>query len=180
MDTQDAAREEVLRLFLKHQVMVSSYLYTLLEDWTLVEEALQETAVFICSRWQDFTPGTNFGAWARAVALMRGREALQRRRQTAHQSLDAVVHDLAGPITAEEWDRHGAFSPRHKEALAQCIRGLPDDQRQVVEMHYLEQQQCERIAVRLAKRVEAVYMMLSRIRRRLKKCVEQRLAREAV
>ncbi len=160
--------------------MLSSFLYMLVEDWELVEEALQETAVFVCGRWQDFTPGTEFGAWARTVARMRCREVLQRRRRASGLSLDPVLHDLADPISPEEWERVGHFSPRHKEALAQCLKALPDDQRHVVEMRYLAQQPCDRIAAHLAKSVEAVYMMLTRIRKRLRQCVESRLARGAV
>jgi RNA polymerase sigma-70 factor (ECF subfamily) len=74
------------------------------------------------------------------------------------------------------WEERGAFSPHHQEALARCLRELPDLQRRTVEMHYLEGRPCERIAARTKRRVEAVYMSLSRIRRRLKECVERRLA----
>jgi RNA polymerase sigma-70 factor (ECF subfamily) len=180
MEPLNSGRDEVLRLFLKHQVMLAGFVYTLVEDWEIVEEALQETAVFLCSRWQDFTPGTNFGAWARTLARMRCRDVLQRRRRAAATPLEPVLHDLAAPITPEEWEQHGTFSPRHKQALARCVQSLPADHRQVVEMHYQQRQACDRIAAALTKSVEAVYMMLSRIRKRLKQCVEQRLAQEAL
>lgn len=180
MDSPNTGRDEVLRLYLRHQVMLAGFLYTLVEDWEIVEEALQETAVFLCSRWQDFTPGTNFGAWARTLARMRCREVLQRRRRDSAAPLDPVMHELAAPVTSEEWEQHGTFSPRHKQALARCVESLPDDHRRVVEMHYLQRQACDRIAAALAKSVEAVYMMLSRIRKRLRHCVEHRLAQEAL
>jgi RNA polymerase sigma-70 factor (ECF subfamily) len=110
---------------------------------------------------------------------MRCREVLQQRRRAATASLEPVLHELAAPVTSAEWDRHGTFSPRHKQALAQCVQSLPHDHRQVVEMRYRQRLTCEQIAASLAKSVEAVYMMLSRIRKRLKLCVEQRVAQEA-
>src|SRR5262245_6293672 len=86
-------RDDVLRMFLKHQDMLGAFVYSLVEDWEIVEEALQETAVYICSHWQDFTPGTNFGAWARTIARMRCREVLQQRRRTSGRfvGLDSSV-----------------------------------------------------------------------------------------
>jgi RNA polymerase sigma-70 factor (ECF subfamily) len=180
MTVPDSARDEVLRLFLKHQVMLSGFLYTLVEDWEVVEEALQETAVFVCSRWQDFSPGTDFGAWARTAARMRCREVLRRMRRPGDLPLDLASHNLADLITPEEWEQHGHFSPKHKEALAQCLKVLPEEQRRVVEMRYREQQPCDRIAACLSRSVEAIYMLLTRIRKRLKQCVEQRLAQDAL
>lgn len=178
MPAPDRGRDELLRLFLQHQVMLSGFLYTLLEDWELVEEALQETAVFVCGRWRDFTPGTNFAAWARTVARFRAREALHRRRRAAARPLGGLLDGLAEPAVEQVWEAQGAFSPRHKEALARCLQDLPDVQRRVVELHYFDDRPCERIAARYKRRVEAVYMTLSRVRRRLKACVERRLAGE--
>src|SRR4051812_18535563 len=85
-----ARRDDVLRAFLSQQVMLSSFLFSLTEDWDITEEALQETAIFICNRWQDFTPGTNAGAWLRTVARMRCREILQRRKRDATAPLETL------------------------------------------------------------------------------------------
>ena len=178
MPAPDHGRDEILRLFLQHRVMLSAFLYTLVEDWELVEEALQETAVFICNRWRDFAPGTHCGAWIRAVARLRALEAVHRRRRAAAPPVEGVLEGLEAASTERSWEERGAFSPRHQEALSRCLRELPDLQRRTVEMHYFEGRPCERIAARYKRRVEAVYMSLSRIRRRLKQCVEQRLAQE--
>lgn len=167
-------RDEVLRLFLKHQVALSAYLYTLAEDWEAVDEALQETAVFMLGRWEDFAPGTSFPAWARSVARLRLLEVRQRRRKHAAAPLESVA-DVVAP---EEWERHGEFGPARKDALAQCLGALPGEQRRLAEMHYGGKQPCEAIAAALRKSVDAVYMTLSRLRKRLKACVEHRLAGE--
>ncbi len=175
LEAEKGAREEVLRLFLQHQVALSGFLYAVAEDWEVVEEALQETAVFVCSRWQDFAPGTDFGAWARAAARLRCLEVLARRRRSAARPLECV----AEPVTDGEWAAHGDFSARRKEALARCVQALPVPHQRIVELHYVERKPCERVAEALRKRVEAVYMTLSRIRKRLRECVEHRLAGSA-
>lgn len=175
MDSTTKGRAEVLRLFLRHQIPLSSYLYTLAEDWEVVEEALQETAVFILGRWEDFTPGTSFLAWARTVARLRFLEIRNRQRRHAGPPLESV-EDVIAP---EEWDRQADFPPARKEALSRCLQALSADQKRLAELHYVERRPCEDIAGRLRKSVEAVYMALSRMRKRLKACVEERLAGEA-
>jgi len=172
-------RDEVLRLFIQNQTMLSAFLYSLVEDWEIVEEALQESAVFICARWQDFVPGSNFNAWARTVSRMRCREVLQRKRRSSAQSLDSVLGCVAEPVREEVWEEHGTYSARHKEALSKCLTSLSEQHRRVIVMHYEEKMQCDGIAKRLQKSVESIYMTLTRIRKRLRQCVEQRFAQEA-
>jgi RNA polymerase sigma-70 factor (ECF subfamily) len=171
-----ARRDNVMRTFLSQQVMLSSFLFSLTEDWDITEEALQETAIFICNRWQDFTPGTNAGSWLRTIARLRCREVLQRRKRNAAAPLETV--DAAALVSESEWSAP-AFSARHTAALAQCVKGLPEAHQQIVELHYTRRERCERIAALLQKSVDAVYMTLSRIRKRLRECVERRLQREA-
>jgi RNA polymerase sigma-70 factor, ECF subfamily len=168
--------EDVLRLFLQHQSMLSGFLYCLVEDWEIVEEALQDTALYICKHQQDFTPGTNFSAWARTVARMRCRELISKRKRDSGR-LQAV--SVADPITDEEWNKNDdSLSSHHKEALAQCLKQLPERLRRVIEMRYVEKLQCDRIAEFLNKSVESTYMTLTRLRGKLKECVEDRLARD--
>ena len=176
MPDNDSSRDQILRDYLRQQVMLSGFLYTLVEDWEIVEEALQETAVYVCSRWEDFTPGTNFGAWVRTVAKMRCREVIQRRRRSAAPSLDTIKTDVAEAISPDEWSEHGRFTPQQKQALAQCLETLPEQHRRILEMHYMEQQNCDRIAVYFQRTIESTYMLLTRIRKRLKQCVNERLA----
>jgi RNA polymerase sigma-70 factor (ECF subfamily) len=174
MSGSQKEQEEVVRLLLRHQPMLSAYLFTLTRDWELAEEALQETSVYVCSHWQDYTTGTRFGAWARAVARLRLKEALRRKQRVA-EGVDPEL--LAAPIPDEEWDRQAEFTPRHKAALSECLGALPQQHRRVVELHYHENRDGRFLANYLNKSTEAVYVILSRVRRHLRDCIEERMAR---
>jgi RNA polymerase sigma-70 factor (ECF subfamily) len=174
----DTARDDLMRLFLKNQDMVAAFLYSLVEDWELVEEAIQETTVYLCSHWNDYTPGTNFGAWIRTVARMRCREVL-RVKQRSGKLLNRDFQAVADSLTQEKWDAHGASTSHHSQLLAECLKSLPESHRQIIEMHYKDEKSCEQIAVFLDKSLDALYMTLSRIRKRLKMCVERRLAEKS-
>jgi RNA polymerase sigma-70 factor (ECF subfamily) len=175
----DTTRDDLMRLFLKNQDMVAAFLYSLVEDWELVEEAIQETTVYLCSHWNDYTPGTNFGAWIRTVARMRCREVL-RAKQRSGKLLNQDFQSVADSLTHERWDASGATNSQHSQLLSECLKGLPESQRQIIEMYYKDEKSCEQIAGVLDKSIDALYMSLSRIRKRLKVCVERRMAEKSV
>jgi RNA polymerase sigma-70 factor (ECF subfamily) len=174
LESHNPNQDEVVRLLLRNQAMLSGFLYAIIRDWELAEEALQETSVFICSHWQDFTPGTRFGAWARTVARLRLKELLRQKNRAA-AAADLV--DIAAPITDDEWEANSQFTPSHKAALAECVQSLPPQHRRVVEWHYHEGKDGRFLAEQLHKSIDAIYMILSRLRRQLRDCVEQRVAR---
>lgn len=106
---------------------------------------------------------------------MRTREILERRHAAAKVSLNLIEHGLAASISSDEWDQHGHFSTKHKEALTECLKCLRPDHRRIVVMRYQQQEACDHIAQATAMSLDAVYTALSRVRKRLKLCVERRL-----
>lgn len=163
-----AARDEVHALLLRHQVMLGGFLFMLCEDWDAAEEALQETAGFICSRWHDFQTGTDFAAWARAIARNLLKETLRKRPRARAEAAGVL------PVGEAEWERHSAYSRREREALAHCLGRLPGTGRRVMEWRYTDRWSCQRIARELRQTLEAVYKTLSRLRIQLRRCIEQR------
>ena len=163
----------VMRLMVKHQGMLSAYLYSMVEDWELVEEALQETAVFMAERYDDFELGTDFGAWARSVSRNRCRELIRSsKRSGGHVRMD---ESIAAVIPEETWSAHGQVDPAGKQVLADCVKRLPDRQRRVVGMRYDDGLGCDSIAEKLSRSVDAVYMLISRAKQNLKLCIKKRL-----
>jgi RNA polymerase sigma-70 factor (ECF subfamily) len=63
-------------------------------------------------------------------------------------------------------------------ALAECLRRLPDHQRQMVELRYRQQHSLQQVADRLERSLSAVTVALHRIRQSLARCIAERLARE--
>ena len=172
---ENERRDEVLKLFLNNNSMLSAYAYVLVEDWEIVQEALQEAALYMCHHWKKFTPGTNFGAWARTVTKMRCREIITREKRERLKA-DALRRDLEECIPSENWDRHSADAAHRKAALARCMEKLPDRYRQLLKLRYLDGHRVKVVA-ELVKRksIDSVYMALSRARRWLRECVEREL-----
>jgi RNA polymerase sigma-70 factor (ECF subfamily) len=165
-------------LLIQHQVMLGGFLFMLCEDWDAAEEALQETAGFICMRWRDYEPGTDFRAWARAIGRNLLKETL-RKRAAARRGAGLAEAEGVGPVSEEEWDRDSAFSPPERDALSHCLDRLPGNVRLIVDRRYVERWSCQRIADHLHRGLDAVYKTLSRARVQLRQCIEQRARGEA-
>jgi RNA polymerase sigma-70 factor (ECF subfamily) len=173
-----AGRDRVHRLLLEHQVMLGGFLFMLCEDWDAAEEALQETAGFICTRWRDFRPGTDFRAWARAIARNLLKETLRKRsraRRDAERARLAAMDRAAGPVDEAEWESASGCARGERDALAHCLDQLPADVRRLVDLRYTDRWSCQRIAERLGRSLEAVYKTLSRVRFQLRDCIEARV-----
>ena len=177
--TDRAGRDRVHRLLLEHRVMLGGFLFMLCEDWDAADETLQETAGFVCARWRDFQPGTDFRAWARAIARNLLKETLRKRsraRRDAERARIASLDAASGPVGEAEWEQASVYSPQERDALAHCLERLPGDVRRIVGWRYADRWSCQRIAEQLRRSLEAVYKVLSRVRLQLRQCIEKRVS----
>jgi RNA polymerase sigma-70 factor, ECF subfamily len=149
--------------------MLRAWLRHLGADREQVEEALQETALWCCAHAAEFTPGTSFGAWTRSIARFR-LLALWRDRGRADDRLDDV---LVEAIPQAEWDAAQEGIARRREALGRCLEAIPANARRLIELTYRDGCDAATVANRLQASVNAIYLALSKLRRRLRVCVER-------
>ena len=132
---------------------------------------LQETNLIIWSKWQQFEPGTNFLAWARAIARLE----VFRFRRTHKRKLLFLEEDLLDAV-AEQAEAASAETDVRKEALTACIGRLRPADRRLIQMRYAPGENGDSVAKKLKRPANSVYQSLGRIRRTLLECVRLRLA----
>jgi RNA polymerase sigma-70 factor, ECF subfamily len=65
----DLPREErYLGLLLAHQRRIFAYVLALVPHWSDAEDVVQETSAVLWRKFDEFTPGTDFNAWALSIA----------------------------------------------------------------------------------------------------------------
>lgn len=164
-------REEFAALCAEHERRLYTYILALVARRTETEEILQETLLVLWEKFDTFAQGTNFLAWAYAVARL---EVLKfRERQSREQrllSLEAVY-----AISAEVHSAGETLDLRHA-ALADCLEKLSDRQRNIVHDRYQAGMSVDSMAERLGRSRDAVYQILSRIRRNLEECIDRSIA----
>jgi len=172
MDT-DRARRELMRLALEHRAQLWGFLMGLTKDPQKAEDLFQNTYLILCEKWDQYRPGTNFMAWARQIARY---EFLASVDPDRRPFLTAETEVLELALHAAE--REEAPSVR-RDALRRCLDQLPDARgRRVLELRYGQGLPGERVAREVDLSMNALYTLLSRVRRALQDCVERRLRTE--
>ncbi len=164
--------ETYLRLLSQHDRWLAAYVYSLVPTAADADDILQEVKVTMWKQFDKFEPGSNFRAWARTIATHR---VLNHRRATKRRT-DVALEDSFIEAVAAEIDRRGDELDARAEALQHCLHKLPETSRKLVVWRYYEDRGIEEIAAKTQRSFDAVYQLLSRIRRMLGECVNRHLA----
>lgn len=158
----------VQQLFVQHQQGILGYVLSIEPNFADAEEIVQEAFLVVSRKAQTWRAGTNFFAWACAVARF---EALhfQRTRARSLARLDEhVIELLHGTETVDgsEWQQR-------VEALRRCLDRLAPRAKELIWRRYHRAQMPERIAADIGWTANAVRVALTRARGVLRQCMEK-------
>ena len=162
--------EEFLRLLSEHDRMFSIYVTGLVQPLQDAQDILQEGKIVMWRHFGKFKSGTNFLAWGRKILL---RQILAYRRKMKHRRHGQLNEDILIMLDAEMDSaiREKRWVER-EQALRDCLRKLPPEQRELIEQRYRDEASIEKISRQTDKTESAVYQLLYRIRKTLQDCVE--------
>jgi len=170
----DPRHDQFAELFVRNQSRVYAYVTTMLPNRSDAEEVFQQTSLILWKKWDQFDPARDFVRWACGIAHF---EVLNfiRRSDHKHQHLSETLLQRLSVERAES----ESWLEQRKEALAGCLKKLPEKQRDAFDRCYNGQQTIRTIAEESGQTPNALYMLLRRIRRTLFECVNQTLRAEA-
>ena len=174
MPTAPATPEQtalVQSLFVQHLPALRGFVLSLVSDFSLVDDVVQETFLVVTAKAANFQRGTNFRAWAWTIARYKVLQTLEKNAPPADRFAPEILEALAAQETAETW-----FSDEQIQHLAKCMESLAPKAREAVELRYQQAHRPPEIASRLGWTVESVHVALSRARVFLRDCVTQRMA----
>jgi RNA polymerase sigma-70 factor (ECF subfamily) len=165
------SQEEFLSLFHKHQHELRAFIGAVVRDRHARDDVFQEVALALWKEFPRYDPLRPFGAWSRGVAANKLMQRWQKVKRTpvafSPQAIQAVL---------DAYDRTERPAPPQEDALEQCLERLPDNQRRLLSLRYQSSLKLAQIAEQLRTTADAVHKALSRLRVRLRQCVEQRLS----
>ncbi|NBW97541.1 MAG: sigma-70 family RNA polymerase sigma factor [Planctomycetia bacterium] len=149
------------------------FIGALVADFSVVDDVVQETFMTVTAKAGDFEPGSNFRAWAWAIAKIK---ILEVSRANSRQSILAadVVEALCARDEAVDWNALDALLI-HVRA---CVETLAPKARLAFELRYKNAHRPPEIARRMNWTANAVHVALSRARVAVRECVERRLGAE--
>lgn len=168
------AYETFVRLFVAHEMRLRSFLRSLLQSWTDVDEVMQETSIVAWRKFSQFDPATSFMAWAAAIARF---EALKCLRKHARERL--VFSDDIFDLVADESLAEADALERHRAALKDCMEKLDPQQKQLLRVAYTPGVKFNELAAQSGRSVQALYKTIQRLRALLLECAERQLRKGA-
>lgn len=165
-------RDEVyLRLLAEHERAISAYVYSLVRSPADAADILQECKLAMWRMFDRFEPGTDFRAWGRKIAI----HQILNYRRAAKRRPDTPIEPAFIEAIAAEIDRRSDQLDHQADLLRRCLRKLPVAHRAVVVARYYDECEIAEIAERTERTEEAVYRLLSRIRKNLNDCIHRQL-----
>ncbi len=163
---------QVQALFVRHSPVLRGFVVSLVPDFGVVDDILQDTFLTITAKAAEFEIGTNFVAWAKAIARFKVMHA----RRAHWREINGISDEAIDALCASEPEAEAAPLERQLAALTACIGALPTQTRRAVELRYQQAHSVPEAAERLGWTQGSLYVVLCRARAALRECIERKLA----
>ena len=167
----DRQHEQFTRLWTENQPSVAGYLHALAGDRNVSENLLQETALTLLRKFDDYDLTRPFLPWALGVARV---QLLTHRRDAVRSRTVALEDQLLERFTAL-WAEVEVSIREEQAALEVCLGRLAPRAREVVRLRYFEALNATQVAERLGSVAGSVRVQLQRIREQLRECIAAQL-----
>lgn len=166
---------DFMRLFLRHESVLRCAARSMLSDWSIVDDCLQEAGITMWQKIDQLEDEDGFLPWARVIVRFKCRSAINSASRDRLVLSDDAIRLIARDL--DSLDRESYESSM--AALRGCLDRLPSHQRELVLAPYRSGELVEDIAERVGKTANALYKQLGRLRGKLSNCVQRTLATEA-
>ncbi len=171
-DMSENARQlqEFVQLLTSSQSRIRAFVVALMPGNPDIGDVIQETNLKLWLSRARFRPGSNFVAWAFAIARL---EVLHYRSRNKRWERPRLSVELQAALAAE-----AMVTGDHEDylrALETCVSGLPPQQRELIRHRYEAGQSLEEYARVTGRKASALRVALMRVRGALRECIERSL-----
>lgn len=150
------------------------FLMVMLGNHADSEDVLQRASLTMWRKFGDFTPGTDFFAWASSFAFYEAKNFQRLALRSRLHFDDELMERLAEERAIDLQQREARLA-----ALDRCIEEMESSGRDLVREFYLNKTDITELAQRLGRAPQTLYNKLNLLRRQLADCVARRMALEA-
>ncbi|MBI1372351.1 MAG: sigma-70 family RNA polymerase sigma factor [Phycisphaera sp.] len=161
---------EFVKQLIDVQPQMYSFVLSLTADATATADIVQEANVVMWEKRDDFTPGTEFRAWAFTIARWQAMAHFKRVKRQRMVFSDDVIRKLEQTVS-ETADS----VPTALAALQSCLEKLTPHQREILDVRYGNDRSVVDAAAALKRPVQSLYQALYRIRQLLTDCINGEL-----
>jgi RNA polymerase sigma-70 factor, ECF subfamily len=168
-------QDDVVKSAFQYRDALLHYGYTLVRDFALAEDVLQDAFLVVMRKWEDFQPGTSLFRWVREIVRNKCMEAIRSRQRRASTLDDALLAQVAAVMERGVDDLEGERQRLRATALKRCMAYLSRRHAEILAGFYADAASCEEIARAQRRTVNAIRLVLTRLRKQLNECVSRQL-----
>ena len=173
MNNECSKNDRFFRLYTAVSNRIFSYLLVVVHNRDNAEELAQETATLLWSKFDEYEEGTNFGAWAIAIARLKALEFL-RKRKNSQMIFDDSFYDSVSKHTVKSSEDLSSQT----EALKHCLEKLSEIQLKLLSMRFKKNLSIKKISQLTGRPLGSLYHYYSSLIRGLRDCINKRLSLE--
>jgi RNA polymerase sigma-70 factor (ECF subfamily) len=170
MTKEEAHTAAVQGLFLQFQPAVRGYVLSMIPDFSLADDVMQEIFLVVTRKAASFEIGTSFPAWVKTIARFKALETIRAGRCRCETLSEEVLEALG----AERSEFRGDTDER-LALLASCLDELAPQARRSIDLRYKQDHLPPQIAGLMGCTVPSVNVTLSRARAFLRDCVMRKM-----
>jgi RNA polymerase sigma-70 factor (ECF subfamily) len=168
-------RERMTRHWLAAEHAIRAYIAGAVRSFSDREDLLQQVALTVARRFEEFDEQRPFLAWALWIAKSRVIDFYRSQGRRPQFLSDVFLEKYADALA----ERQEAL-PACREALEHCLEQLPDRSQKLIRLRYYEGLKMDQIAETVRSTPASIRVTIHRIRDVLSDCIQRRLASEAV
>lgn len=168
--TSEQKNRLVQQLFLKHTGLIRSFIIGLYPNFSQADDILHEVFLTVSEKSDQYRPGTNFIAWARSVARLKVLEHWRKNKKG-----EVLLSEDAVQAVADEADIFDDTWDSRRKVLDECLENIVSKARQILDMRYVDGKSPKDIARQMEWTEGAVNVTLSRTRKLLRECTQNKL-----
>ncbi len=166
------ARERLARHWLEAEPSVQAYVFATVRGFQDAEDVLQQVALTVARRFDEYDATRPFCAWALWLAKSRIVDHYRKKGRERLVFSESLMDQLAEVLVQQQPER-----AVRQEVLERCLDKLPEKSRQILALRYEEGAPMERVAEAIESTAGAVRVILFRIRNLLAECINSELTR---
>lgn len=166
-------QQHLASCLMRDRAKLFAFIWAIVHDEHLAEDVLQDVSALVLEKHMEIENEAHLLGWMRRAARFLSFKALDKQRRRP-LSLDEAVIDLLDRHW-EDLDRQS--SSDRVDALRDCLGKLSPYASQLVRLRYAEGLSGHSLAKAVERKIDTVYVALSRIHRAIRECIEQRMGK---
>ena len=165
------SNEQIVQTIVRQRIALYSYLWSILRDQTMVEDALQELSLLAIQKRTEIADLDHLAGWLRQSGRFIALRMIEKHRREPSAFNESTLSRLDAA-----WARLDDRNHAHAiEALQHCLQKLSPSSLTLLKARYTRNLTGEQLAEAVQKPRRTVYRNLSRILSSLGECVRFRL-----